>query len=260
MNKLALITGASSGIGMELARIHASKNGDLILVARRKDELEQLASELREKNGVHVSVVSKDLSAPSAAAALVSELGELITDVEILINNAGFGGFGKFVDRPLEKDLQMMQLNMVALTELTHLVLPYMISRKSGKILNTASSAGFMPGPLQAVYFATKAYVVSFTQGIYHELKPHGITVTALCPGPVSTGFEKTAGLEGVDLFKMAVSPIHTAKVGYRAMEKGQMIVFDQRLLSFSVNWLIPFMPRTLLLKMVEKMQTPKKG
>jgi short-subunit dehydrogenase len=115
-----------------------------------------------------------------------------------------------------------------------------------------------MPGPLQAVYFATKAYVVSFTQGIHYELKPHGISVTALCPGPVSTGFEKTAGLEGVELFKMAVDASHTARAGYRGMEKGRMIVFDQRLLSFSINWLIPITPRSLLLKMVAKMQTPK--
>lgn len=258
MKNLALITGASSGIGLELARIHASKGGDLILAARRKDEMEQLAVQLREENGVQVQVISIDLAVPGAALALVNELGEKVSSIEFLINNAGFGGFGKFVDRPIEKEREMMQLNMVALTELTHLIVPYMIARGSGRILNTASSAGFMPGPLQAVYFATKAFVVSFTQSIHHELKSKGVSVTALCPGPVKTGFEKTAGLEGVDLFKMALSPIRTAKVGYRGMEKGRMIVFDQRLLSFSVNWLIPFMPRTWVLKMVEKMQTPK--
>jgi short-subunit dehydrogenase len=133
-----------------------------------------------------------------------------------------------------------------------------MIQRGKGRILNTASSAAFMPGPLQAVYFATKAYVVSFSQAIHHELKPLGISVTALCPGPVKTGFEKTAGLEGVDLFKMALSPEHTAKKGYRGMEKARMIVFDQKLLTFSVNWIIPFVPRKFLLRMIEKMQTIK--
>jgi len=259
MKNLALITGASSGIGMELARIHASRKGDLVLVARRKEELERLAEELQRDHGVQVSVAVKDLSATRASKELVEELGELVKEVEVLINNAGFGGFGKFIDRPIEKEIEMMQLNMVALTELTHLVLPHMIARGKGKILNTASSAGFMPGPSQAVYFATKAYVVSLTQSIHHELKPHGISVTALCPGPVRTGFEKTAGLEGVDLFKMALSPVHTAIAGYRGMEKGRMIVFDQRLLSFSVNWLIPFIPRSWILRMVEKMQTPKK-
>jgi short-subunit dehydrogenase len=259
MKNLALITGASSGIGAELAQIHASRKGDLILVARRKDELERLADDLRQKHGVQVKVMVKDLSVNGASKELIDELGALVTEVEVLMNNAGFGGFGNFADRPLEKEQEMIRLNITALTDLTHLVIPHMIKKGRGRILNTASSAGFMPGPLQAVYFATKAYVVSFTQGIHHELKPHGISVTALCPGPVSTGFEKTAGLEGVDLFKMAVAPSHTAKAGYRGMEKGRMIVFDQRLLSFSVNWLIPFVPRNMVLKMVQKMQTPKK-
>jgi short-subunit dehydrogenase len=256
---LALITGASSGIGKELAKIHAAKGGNLILVARRGKELESLANELTSKHSVEVQCFVKDLSVPGAARELFDELGESAQKVEILINNAGFGGFGTFADRPIEKELEMIRLNISALTELTHLFLPSMIERKSGKILNTASSAGFMPGPLQSVYFATKAYVVSFTQGIHHELKSKGVTVTALCPGPVRTEFEKTAGLEGVELFKMAVSPQHTAKVGYAGMQKGKMIVFDQKLLTFSINWIIPLVPRAWLLKMVEKMQTPKK-
>lgn len=259
MKNLALITGASSGIGLELARIHASKGGDLILVARREAEMLELAQELKAAYAVEVRVEVCDLSIPDAAKQLMTQIGSLAEEVEILINNAGFGGFGNFVDRPLEQEQEMIRLNISTLTELTHLMLPHMIKKGRGKILNTASSAGFMPGPLQSVYFATKAFVVSFTQGIHHELKPHGISVTALCPGPVSTGFEKTAGLEGVDLFKMAVKPAHTAKAGYRGMEKGRMIVFDQRLMSFSVNWIIPFVPRSMLLKMVQKMQTPKK-
>jgi short-subunit dehydrogenase len=258
MKKLALITGASSGIGRELVRIHASTGGDLILVARRMDDLEILAKELREKYHVEVIVVMKDLSIPGAAKALVNELREHIPDVEFLINNAGFGGFGKFHERPIEREIEMMQLNMIALTELTHLLLPHMISKNYGRILNVASTAGFMPGPLQSVYFATKAYVVSFSQGIHHELKRQGISVTALCPGPVRTEFEKTAGLEGVDLFKRALSPVNTAKAGYQGMLKGKMIVFDQLSLSFSINWLIPFIPRNWVLRMIEKMQTPK--
>lgn len=258
MKNLALITGASSGIGMELARIHAAKKGDLILVARRKEELDRLAEELQKNHAIEVKVIAKDLSIPGASRGLVEELGTLVKEIEVLMNNAGFGGFGKFIDRPIDKEIEMMQLNMVALTELTHYIIPHMVARGSGKVLNTASSAGFMPGPLQAVYFATKAFVVSFTQSVHHELKSQGVSVTALCPGPVKTGFEKTAGLEGVDLFKMALSPVHTANAGYRGMEKGRMIVFDQRILSFSVNWLIPFMPRSWVLKMVEKMQTPK--
>ena len=221
--------------------------------------MESLADELRRLHGVYIQVVALDLSIPGAVLTLLKEIGENVSQVEILMNNAGFGGFGRFFDRPIAKEIEMMQLNMVALTELTHRILPHMIARGSGKILNTASSAGFMPGPLQSVYFATKAYVVSFTQGIHYELKSKGITVTALCPGPVKTEFEKTAGLEGVELFKMAILPKHTAKIGYRGMLKGKKIVFDQKLLTFSVNWLIPFIPRGYLLKMVAKMQTPKK-
>jgi short-subunit dehydrogenase len=259
LKKLALITGASSGIGKELAKIHASQGGDLILVARRHEELRVLADELTSQHAVEVRCISKDLSVPGAARELFIELGELAGHVDILMNNAGFGGFGSFADRPIEKELEMIRLNISALTELTHLFLPSMIERKSGKILNTASSAGFMPGPMQSVYFATKAYVVSFTQGVHHELKKKGVTVTALCPGPVKTEFEKTAGLEGVELFKLAVTPTHTARVGYAAMQKGKMIVFDQKILTFSINWIVPLIPRSWLLRMIEKMQTPKR-
>ena len=258
MKNVALITGASSGIGLELAKIHASKGGDLVLVARREDEMNKLKSELESKYSIQVKVFKSDLSQPGAAKLLAERLSEANVQIDVLMNNAGFGGHGLFHERNIEQDMEMIRLNAMALTELTHFIIPQMIQRGKGRILNTASSAAFMPGPLQAVYFATKAYVVSFSQAIHHELKPFGISVTALCPGPVKTGFEKTAGLEGVDLFKMALSPEHTAKKGYRGMEKARMIVFDQKLLTFSVNWIIPFVPRKMLLKMIEKMQTIK--
>ena len=258
MKNVALITGASSGIGLELAKIHASKGGDLVLVARREDEMNKLKSELEAKHSIQVKVFKSDLSQPGAAKVLAERLSEANVQIDVLMNNAGFGGHGLFHERNIEQDMEMIRLNAIALTELTHLIVPQMIQRGKGRILNTASSAAFMPGPLQAVYFATKAYVVSFSQAIHHELKPFGVSVTALCPGPVKTGFEKTAGLEGVDLFKMALSPEHTAKKGYRGMEKARMIVFDQKLLTFSVNWIIPFVPRKMLLKMIEKMQTIK--
>lgn len=258
MKNVALITGASSGIGLELAKIHASKGGDLVLVARREDEMNKLKSELEAKYSIQVKVFKSDLSQPGAAKVLAERLSEAKIQIDVLMNNAGFGGHGLFHERNIEQDMEMIRLNAMALTELTHYIVPQMIQRGKGRILNTASSAAFMPGPLQAVYFATKAYVVSFSQAIHHELKPFGISVTALCPGPVKTGFEKTAGLEGVDLFKMALSPEHTAKKGYRGMEKARMIVFDQKLITFSVNWIIPFVPRKMLLKMIEKMQTIK--
>jgi short-subunit dehydrogenase len=258
MKNVALITGASSGIGLELAKIHASKGGDLVLVARREDELNKLKTELEAKYSVEVKVYKSDLSQPGAAKELAERLSDANIQIDVLMNNAGFGGHGRFHERNIDQDIEMIRLNAIALTELTHFIVPQMIQRGKGRILNTASSAAFMPGPLQAVYFATKAYVVSFSQAIHHELKPFGISVTALCPGPVKTGFEKTAGLEGVDLFKMALSPEHTAKKGYRGMEKARMIVFDQKILTFSVNWIIPFVPRKMLLKMIEKMQTIK--
>ena len=171
MKNVALITGASSGIGKELARIHASKNGDLVLVARREEELVALKTELEQTYKVAVEVFVCDLMRPHSAKEVFEFLQSKNIQVEILMNNAGLGGYGNFNERELSKELDMIQLNIVTLTELTHLILPQMVARKSGKILNTASTAGFMPGPLQTVYFATKAFVVSFTQGIAFELQ-----------------------------------------------------------------------------------------
>ena len=235
MKNVALITGASSGIGKELARIHASKNGDLVLVARREEELLALKSELEQTYKVAVEVFVCDLMRPHAANEVFEFVQSKNIQVEVLMNNAGLGGYGNFNERELGKELDMIQLNVVALTELTHLILPQMVARKSGKILNTASTAGFMPGPLQSVYFATKAFVVSFSQGIAFELQDKGITVTALCPGPVKTGFESAAGMSGSGLFEKSASASSTAMKGYRAMEKGKMIVITDGALKFKL-------------------------
>ncbi|NBR15594.1 MAG: SDR family oxidoreductase [Crocinitomicaceae bacterium] len=196
MTKTALVTGASSGIGKELARIHASKNGNLVLVARRVEELEALKTELESKYKVQVTVFPQDLTKENAAQNVYDFTNSKGIEIEYLFNNAGFGGQGNFVDRPLSKDIEMINLNVKALVELSHLYLQDMKKRKSGRILNTASTAGYLPGPLQATYFATKAFVVSFTQALAQELKQHNITVTALCPGPVKTEFEQVAGLQ----------------------------------------------------------------
>lgn len=258
MKNVALITGASSGIGMELAKIHASKGRDLVIVARRLDELPQLKNQLEKDFKVNVSVIQIDLMLPNAASKLYSMIKEQKIEIDYLFNNAGLGGYGNFQERELDKELNMIQLNIVALTELTHLVLQDMIIRKQGKILNTASTAGLMPGPLQSVYFATKAYVVSFSQGIAYELRDKNITVTALCPGPVQTGFEEAAGMKGSGLFDKVASAESTAKKGYRAMEKGALIVITDSTLKFAANWIIPLAPRRLVLKMVEKIQRIK--
>jgi short-subunit dehydrogenase len=259
--KTALITGASSGIGKELARIHASKGGDLVLVARRTESLDALKAELETKHGIKVITFTQDLSEVHAAKKVYDFVQKSGIEIEYLMNNAGFGGHGEFVDRPIEKDLEMIQLNVSALVELTHLFLQDMKQRKSGKILNTASSAGFLPGPLQTTYFATKAFVVSFTKGLAFELRKSGVTVTALCPGPVKTEFEHVAGLEGGNMFDKGASALQTAKSGYNGMMKGKVIQISDPALAFLIRFLLPFIPRTWLSAVVEKMQTvPKKS
>ena len=256
MKKIALITGASSGIGKELARIHASKNGDLILVARRSKELELLKKELEEKHAIKVWIFVKDLTSKDAAKEVYEFTKSNQLEVDYLFNNAGFGGHGFFVDRPIAKDLEMIDLNISSLVELSHLFLQDMKRRKAGKILNTASTAGFLPGPLQATYFATKAFVVSFSEALAHELKPHNISVTALCPGPVKTEFEKTAGMTGGNLFEKAASAKSTAEKGYRAMEKRKVICISDPVLNILIQYIMPFIPKALIPGMVQKMQT----
>ncbi len=256
--KLALITGASGGIGRELARIHAAEKGDLLLVARSEHELGILADELRQKYGVRVYVYPADLIDPEAPRRIFQFAQEQELRVDYLMNNAGFGGYGFFTEREREADLDMIRLNVTALTDLTHLFLPGMIERKTGKILNTASTAGFIPGPLQAVYFATKAYVLSLSQALAYECRKTGVTVTALCPGPVRTGFEKAADLEGSPLFKSAASPEVTARKGYRAMQKGKLLTITDWKLRFGLNWIIPLLPRWLVLKATADMQLKK--
>jgi short-subunit dehydrogenase len=258
MNKTALITGASSGIGLELARIHAGKGGDLVLVARRGDELDRIANELSERHSVNVDVLSADLTSNHGVEQVMSFLSEKGIDVHYLFNNAGVGGYGYFHERDLEKELNMIRLNIQSLVELTHRILPSMIKRGSGKILNTSSTAGFIPGPLQANYYATKAFVNSFSNALDQEVRRHGITVTSLCPGPVKTGFEDAAGMVGSGLFKNAATAHSTAMKGYKAMEKGRLEVITDGPLKFAIKGLFPFTPMRLVLKSVEKLQKIK--
>ncbi|GAB5450798.1 MAG: hypothetical protein Hals2KO_11260 [Halioglobus sp.] len=191
----------------------------------------------------------QDLAQPGAAQRVFEQTQSLGLEIDILINNAGFGGHGKFHERPLAREQQMMQLNMVTLTELTHLYVRGMVAKGSGKVLNVSSTAGFMPGPLQAVYYATKAYVNSFSQAIANELQDTGVTVTALCPGAVDTGFQQAGDLEGVDMWKLAVSAESVARCGYRAMEKGKLLVINQKVLAAALRGVVPLLPRKLLLK-----------
>ncbi|ASM73519.1 MULTISPECIES: SDR family NAD(P)-dependent oxidoreductase [Roseobacteraceae] len=259
MPNTALITGASSGIGMEFARYHASKGGDVILTARRKDTLDALAAEVRTAHGVNAHVVALDLGAEGGAQALYDHVKEAGLTVDILINNAGFGGQGRFLDRELAKDLAMIDLNVKALVTLTHCFAADMVSNGGGRILNVASTAGFMPGPLQATYFATKAFVTSFSQAIDQEYRKRGLTCTALCPGYVKTEFADVSDLNGTDLVsKGGATPDDVARHGYEAMMRGALVTVNEAKLGFMVNWIIPLLPRRAVLKTVQRMQTKK--
>lgn len=259
MSNTALITGASSGIGTEFARIHAGNGGDLVLVAQNLERLNALKEEIESAHGVSVLVLREDLSVPGSAQRVFQATEDAGIVVDMLINNAGFGGHGKFHERDLARDEAMMQLNMATLTSLTHLYLQGMIERGRGKILNVASTAGFMPGPLQAVYYATKAYVLSFSQAIAEELSGTGVTVTALCPGPVDTGFVARGDLDGIKLFERAASAESVAAFGYKAMQDGRLIAINEPALRFMLDWLVPFLPRKTMLKISRKtMEKPK--
>ncbi len=249
----ALVTGASSGIGSELARLHASKKGDVVLVARREQALNELKGELENTYGITATVIVADLAQPEVAANIFAATEAAGIQVDILMNNAGFGGHGKFYERELAKDQAMMQVNMVSLVSLTHLYLQGMVQRNSGKILHVASTAGFLPGPLQAVYYATKSFVLSFSQAIAQELSDTNVTSTVLCPGAVATGFVAAGNLEGNSTWDNAATPESVAKCGYEAMMAGDLVKINEPRLAFMLNWVIPFLPRKMVLKMSQQ-------
>jgi hypothetical protein len=253
MSKFALITGASSGIGRELSKIHASNGGNLIIVARGEDSLNNLKNELQNKYNCKVYVIVKDLSKPTAASELYDEVKAQNFDVEYLFNNAGFGGQGYFHEREWEKDLAMINVNILALTTLTRLFLPDFVKKNSGRILNTSSSAALCPGPLQAVYFASKAYVTSFSNALASELNETNITVSTLMPGATNTGFAATSGMEKSDLFKKTSSPYDVALKGYRGMMEGKLNIFAG-IGSVTVN-AMKFAPRKTIMRIIKKGQ-----
>ena len=221
-----LITGASSGIGLELARLFAAAGSDLVLVARREDRLSEIADELRAEHDIIVRVLPADLSQPSSSVAIADVLGGSGVDIDILVNNAGFGARGPVADLSIARQLQMMQVNMTSLVELTRRLIPGMIHRGWGGVLNVASTAAFQPGPYMAVYYATKAFVLSFTESLAEELSDTEIKVTCLAPGPVATGFGATAGVEDNMLFKVGVmDPGKVAWAGYRGLRRGKRLV-----------------------------------
>lgn len=252
----ALITGASSGIGKEFARIHAERGGDVVIVARRTDKLEALKTELERDHSIRATVIAKDLGTPGAAAELYAAVHEAGIQVDYLINNAGFGGRGKFHERAWDDDLAMINLNIVALTALTRLFLPDFVKRNAGRILNVSSTASLLPGPLQAVYYATKAYVTSFSNAIAEELHDTKVTVTALLPGATESEFAATSGMDKTGLFAKTAGTRSVAQDGYDAMLRGTLnvisgVTFMQRAMMAT----LPIMPKRALLKQVRRMQ-----
>ncbi len=257
MPNTALITGASAGIGTEFARYHASKGGDLVIAARRAAPLEALKTELEAAHGVSVTVMAMDVGSPEQATALYEAVKAKGIAIDVLINNAGFGGHGAFLDRDVARDQAMIDLNIGALVTLSHLVGNDMKGRGGGKMLQVSSTASFMPGPNQATYFATKAFVTSFSQAIDHEMRRHGITSTALCPGLVHTEFVATAGLGGTGLAKQkGATASSVAKIGYDAMLRGDLIAINETRLKILINWIIPLLPRRPVLRMIAGMQS----
>ncbi|MCJ8056872.1 SDR family oxidoreductase [Shinella curvata] len=239
----ALVTGASSGLGLEFAELLAAQNMDLVLVARRREPMEKLASDLRRKYGVFVQVEPIDLAQSGAAARLKSTLDEKALRIDMLVNNAGFGLHGDFVDTPLERTVEMIQLNITALTELSHIFGRDMAARGSGDILLIASLLAFQPVPTYAAYAATKAYVLSLGEALHDEFRSRGVTVTSLCPGHTETGFDAAAGAHiSAALRMLTMKPRPVAEAGLRALSQGKASAiagFMNNLVAFS-NRLTP--------------------
>jgi short-subunit dehydrogenase len=248
----ALITGASSGIGLELAKVFAKNNIDLVLVARSTGKLNELATEL---GNVKVTVLSKDLSLATASKEVFEEIKAKNIQIDYLVNNAGFGDFGFFHESDWNKNAQMIDLNIKSLTELTYLFGKEMVARKSGKIMNVASTASFQPGPLMGVYYATKHYVLAFSEAIDNEMSEHGVSVTALCPGPTESGFQNVADLDESKLVKGKKLPTskEVAEYGYKAMMNGKTVAIHGTMNYILANS-VRFTPRNVIVKIVRWM------
>ena len=255
MSKTALITGASGGIGYELALHFARDRFDCILVARSRDKLDELAARLESEFRVKTLVVARDLSKPTAVDEIYEEVSAASMSIDVLVNNAGFPVYGRFVDTDWQTELDMLQVNVVALTALTKLFVRGMVERRNGRILNLASTAAFVPGPLMAVYYASKAYVLSFSQALANELQGTGVTVTALAPGPTRTGFQKRGVMEDSRLVRGQIADAKSvAAAGYRGMMRGKTIVipgFSNKL----IPWVARVSPRGTVTRVVRRMQ-----
>ena len=254
--KTALVTGASGGIGEALARTLAQHGYNLILVARTASKLEALGAELTAKNGIQTTSIANDLSAFDASEKLVKELETRGLNVDVLVNNAGFGEYGDFATGDPIKQQQMILLNVMTLTMLTRALLPKMLERKSGRIMNVASTAAFMPGPLMSVYYATKAYVLSFSEALAEELVGSGVTVTALCPGPTESDFQARADMQDSKLVKgkALMTSKEVSEEGIAALERGQRVVIPGLMNQLQAQ-VSRFLPRALVPGIVKNAQ-----
>jgi hypothetical protein len=255
--KMVLVTGASSGIGLEIARLFARHGHNLVLVARDQTRLKEIARELEEKDEIAVKIIAKDLSNQSAPSEIHQQLCSESVTVDVLVNCAGFGTSGLFSDADLASQLSMIQVNVAAVTHLTHLFLKDMLKRGEGKILNVASTAAFQPGPLMAVYYATKAYVLSFSEAIAEEVRKSGITVTTLCPGPTKTAFQVKAKMQQTRLYNTAMLnplPAETvAKIGYEGLMAHKRLIipgYMNRIIAFAERLL----PRQWVTRVARRM------
>jgi hypothetical protein len=255
MNPTVLITGASGGIGEELARLFAAGRHDLVLVARSEGKLESLGGELARTHGVQARVVAADLADPGAPPRVFEAIRQWGVPIDVLVNNAGFGAHGAYAEIDYEVEARMIQVNVAALAHLTHLFLPGMLSRRKGKILNVASTAAYVPGPFMAVYYASKAFVLSFSEALAEETQDSGVTVTALVPGPTESNFAATAGNQDSVLFRTGtvMSAAAVARVGFDGLMAGKRVVIagvSNKLTVFSTR----LAPRTMLAKITRKL------
>ncbi len=254
----ALVTGASGGIGRDLAELAAADGFDVVLVARSADVLGAAADDIEERHGVRALAVPADLADPQAPARLAAELAGRGVAVDVLVNNAGVGAYGEFVDSDPEAQLAMIRVNVGAVVGLTRALLPPMVERGRGRILNVASTAAFQPGPLMAVYYATKAFVLSFSEALAEELAGTGVTVTALCPGPTRSSFQDRAGMQKSRLFRLArvMDSMPVARRGWRAALRGRRVVIPG-LFNRAMAQSVRLAPRRLVTALVRRIQSP---
>jgi short-subunit dehydrogenase len=256
---LAIVTGASAGLGVDFARLCAADGHDVVLVARRLDRLQALADELEKQHGITAHAVAVDLNQPHAARQVWDYLTEKQLTAEVLINNAGFGGAGKFDEQNLQTQLEMVHVNVLALMQLTGLVLPGMLQRKSGRIMNVASTAAYQPGPLMAVYYATKAFVLSFSEALHHENRNTGVTITCVCPGGTRTEFQQAAQMNEARLFntRWVMDSATVARQGYQAMKAGKRTIVNGKMNNF-LAFMNRLAPTSLRLFIAQRMQERK--